>query len=65
MSNRIRVALLEDHQTTLDGYYYRLGRAPHLELVGAARAWSEFEALLAARVGLTKSRHARSSPKTG
>ncbi len=49
MTNRIRVAILEDHQSTLDGYYYRLGSAPHIELVGAARVWSEFEALLAAQ----------------
>jgi DNA-binding NarL/FixJ family response regulator len=47
MPSRIRVAILEDHQSTLDGYYYRLGSAPQLEIVGAARTWSEFEALLA------------------
>ncbi len=49
MPNRIRVAILEDHQSTLDGYYYRLGSAPQIEIVGAARVWSEFEALLAAQ----------------
>ncbi len=48
MTTRIRVAMLEDHQSTLDGYYYRLGSAAHIEIIGAARTWSEFEALLAA-----------------
>jgi DNA-binding NarL/FixJ family response regulator len=48
MPGRIRVAILEDHQSTLDGYYFRLGGDPRLEVVGAARSWSEFEALLAA-----------------
>jgi DNA-binding NarL/FixJ family response regulator len=47
MSSRIRVAILEDHQSTLDGYYYRLGATPHIDIVGSARTWSEFSALLA------------------
>lgn len=49
MTNRIRVAILEDHQSTLDGYTFRLSAAPHIELVGAAATWSDFEALLAAQ----------------
>jgi DNA-binding NarL/FixJ family response regulator len=49
MHNPIRVAILEDHQSTLDDYQLRLGSAPELELVGAVRFWAEFEALLAAQ----------------
>jgi DNA-binding NarL/FixJ family response regulator len=48
MTNSIRVAILEDHQSTLDGYQFRLGTAPNIEIVGAVRYWVEFEALLAA-----------------
>ena len=47
MTNPIRVALLEDDLTTLDNYRHRLSQAPPLVVVGAARAWSELEALLA------------------
>ena len=43
----IRIAILDDHQTSIDGYYYRLETAPGLRVVGAARTGEELEALLA------------------
>lgn len=43
---KVRVAILEDHQSTIDGYLYRLGRMPQIEVVGAAYSGTEMEALL-------------------
>lgn len=42
----IKVAILEDHQGVIDGYQYRLGRSPQVEIVGAARFGSELGPLL-------------------
>jgi DNA-binding NarL/FixJ family response regulator len=33
MAKKIRVTILDDHQITVDGYYYRLGKHPGLEIV--------------------------------
>lgn len=49
MTNRIRVAILEDQQSTLDAYLARLSSAPQIDVVGTAPNWSAFEALLAAQ----------------
>lgn len=43
---KIRVAILEDHQSIIDGYRYRLGLDPEIEIVGVAQFGSELEALL-------------------
>jgi DNA-binding NarL/FixJ family response regulator len=46
MSAKLRVAILEDHQSTVDGYLYRLKALPQFEVVGAAAFGVELEALL-------------------
>jgi DNA-binding NarL/FixJ family response regulator len=46
-SDPIRIVILDDHQVTIDGFYFRLERAPGLRIVGAARTGEELEALLA------------------
>ena len=33
MAKKIRVTILDDHQITVDGYFYRLGKHPDLEIV--------------------------------
>lgn len=43
---KIRVAILDDHQSTIDGYLYRLTQAPDVEVVATARFASELERLL-------------------
>jgi DNA-binding NarL/FixJ family response regulator len=45
-SNLIRVAILEDHQSIIDGYLYRLGQAPDIEVVGTAAFAEEFKLLV-------------------
>ena len=47
--SKLRVALLDDHQSTLDGYALRLGQSPQIELAGAAVFGEELESMLAAR----------------
>src|SRR5574341_1804307 len=44
---KIRVAILEDHQTIVDGYRYRLNDVPDIEIVGTAGYGDELEPLLA------------------
>lgn len=48
MSNKIRVAILEDHQNTIDGYLFRLKSHPQIEVAGVAMYGNELEPLLAA-----------------
>jgi two-component system nitrate/nitrite response regulator NarL len=43
---KIRVAILEDHQSIIDGYLFRLGGNPDIELVGVAGFGSELDSLL-------------------
>lgn len=33
MVKKVRVSILDDHQITVDGYYYRLGNHPDIEIV--------------------------------
>ena len=47
--HKIVVAILDGQQSTIDGYYYRLGQNPNIEIAGAASAASQFEDLLAQR----------------
>ncbi len=37
MARKIRVTILEDHQSTIDGYVYRLGDLPDIEIVAVLR----------------------------
>src|SRR3990170_3531999 len=43
----IRVAILDDHQSIIDGYRYRLTNTPDVEVVAAAAYADELEPLLA------------------
>ncbi len=45
-SKLIRVAILEDHQSIIDGYLYRLGQAPDIKVVGTAAFAEEFQRLV-------------------
>ncbi len=47
-SERVRVGILEDHQSVIDGYRYRLGLTPRIEVVGVARTGEELDRLVAA-----------------
>jgi len=48
-SNKIRVAILDDHQSILDGYQFRLRQIPDIEVVGTSVTADEFESFLANR----------------
>ena len=45
-SEMIRVAILEDHQSIIDGYLFRLGRFPDIEVVVAAAFAEELDRAL-------------------
>ena len=45
---RVRVAILDDHQSTLDGYAYRLKDHPEIELVSTVNYGDQLEPLLEA-----------------
>ncbi len=45
---QVRVAILEDHQSIIDGYVYRLSAAPEIQVVGSASFGEELDPLLAA-----------------
>lgn len=47
MPVKIRLAILEDHQSVIDGYLYRLGEAAEVEVVATAFFGTELECLLA------------------
>lgn len=44
---KITVAILEDHQSIIDGYMYRLNKSAQIEIVGSVRYSSELEPFLA------------------
>lgn len=46
MRNSISVAILEDHQSIIDGYLYRLEKDPNIQLVGTCLFGNELEPLL-------------------
>ena len=46
MSKKTRVAILDDHQSIIDGYLYRLNRTPEIEVVGTALYGEDLEALV-------------------
>ena len=45
----MRVAILDDHQSILDGYQFRLRQIPDIEVVGTSLTAEAFESLLADR----------------
>lgn len=45
-SEKVRVAILDDHQSIIDGFVYRLGSTPEIEVVGTATVGEELESLL-------------------
>lgn len=45
-TEKIRVAILDDHQSIIDGYLYRLSDTPEIEVVGTATFGEELETLL-------------------
>jgi two-component system, NarL family, nitrate/nitrite response regulator NarL len=47
MSGKIRIAILEDHQSVIDGYLYRLSLFPEMEVVAVSPYAEEMETLLA------------------
>ncbi len=46
MERKVRVAILENHQSVIDGYRYRLSGTPHIAVAGTARYGIELEPLL-------------------
>jgi two-component system nitrate/nitrite response regulator NarL len=48
MSSPIRVAILDDHQSIIDGYLFRLGQNQKTQVVATATFGQELDALLAA-----------------
>jgi len=47
MNEKIRVSILDDHQSIIDGYYFRLSQNPKFEVVSSALYGEELEPLLA------------------
>ncbi len=47
MTRKISVAILDDHQSIIDGYLYRLGNFPQIEVVGTIVWGEQLEPLLA------------------
>jgi DNA-binding NarL/FixJ family response regulator len=46
VSDQVRVVVLEDHQSIIDGYSYRLAQNPEIQVVGSALHGEDLEALL-------------------
>jgi two-component system nitrate/nitrite response regulator NarL len=46
MAEKIRVAILDDHQSIIDGYLYRLVKAPEIEVAATGRYGEELEPML-------------------
>jgi DNA-binding NarL/FixJ family response regulator len=46
-AEKVRVAILDDHQSIIDGYTYRLSSTPEIEVVATANYGEELEPLLA------------------
>jgi two-component system nitrate/nitrite response regulator NarL len=47
MSRKIRVTILDDHQSIIDGYLFRLNKTPDIEVVGTVSFGEELEPMLA------------------
>lgn len=46
MKSRIRVAIMDDHQSIIDGYIYRLSENPIIDIVGMGAYGEEIEPML-------------------
>ena len=46
MTEKIKVAILEDHQSIIDGYLYRLNESKEIEVVGTAAYGEDLDPLL-------------------
>ena len=46
MPPQIRVAILDDHQSIIDGYSYRISSAPHIKIVATGLFGEELEPML-------------------
>lgn len=46
-AKKIRIAILEDHQSIIDGYLHRLSQSPDIEVAGIAMFAEQLEAILA------------------
>ena len=46
-TKKVRVTILDDHQTIIDGYRFRLGNSPRVEVVSAISYGDELQATLA------------------
>src|SRR5690349_1187844 len=44
---KVRVAILDDHQSIIDGYVYRLSSTPEIDVVATANYGEDLEPLLA------------------
>ncbi len=47
MSDKIRVTILDDHQSIIDGYCYRLGNTPQIQVVATINFGEELDPTLA------------------
>lgn len=47
MNKKIRVTILDDHQNIIDGYMYRLGQNPQIEVAATINFGGELEAAIA------------------
>lgn len=47
-ADKVRVAILDDHQSIIDGYLYRLSKQPEIDVVATATYGEELESLLKA-----------------
>ncbi len=47
MSDKIRVIILDDHQSIVDGYLFRIGNVPQIEVIAALSFGEELETVLA------------------
>ena len=47
VSTKIRVAILDDHQGIIDGYLFRLGNHPRIDIVGTASNGEDLESIMA------------------
>src|SRR5262245_58265064 len=45
-TKKIRVTILDDHQTIIDGYRFRLGNSPRVEVVSAISYGDELQSTL-------------------
>ena len=50
MPSPIRVAILDDHQSSIDGYLYRLENSKHIQIVAIGNVAEELEPMLAEHV---------------